>query len=47
MYLYKEDSQHDNAVKTMCEHAVAFAHDLFLDCVVKVRFPPFCMSSLM
>merc|ERR1711871_292018 len=39
VYLYKEDGQHDNAVKTMVEHSVAFQHDLFLDCVQKVRNP--------
>merc|ERR1711871_1078185 len=39
VYLYKEDGQHDAAVKVMTEHALAFAHDLFLDCVQKVRNP--------
>jgi len=39
VYLYKEDGQFDNAVKTMTEHNVAFHHDLFLDCVLKVRNP--------
>jgi len=39
VYLYKEDQQFDNAVKTMVEHTVAFHHDLFLDCVLKVRNP--------
>ena len=39
VYLYKEDGQHDAAVKTMVEHCVAFQHDLFLDCVQKVRNP--------
>lgn len=39
VYLYKEDQQHDAAVKTMIEHTVAFQHDLFLDCVQKVRNP--------
>jgi len=37
VYLYKEDGQHDSAVKTMIDHPVAFVHDLFLDCVQKVR----------
>lgn len=39
VYLYKEDGQHDSAVRIMVEHATAFAHDLFLDCVQKVRNP--------
>lgn len=39
VYLYKEDQQHDSAVKVMVEHCVAFQHDLFLDCVQKVRNP--------
>jgi clathrin heavy chain len=39
VYLYKEDGQHDAAVKVMVEHCVAFQHDLFLDCVQKVRNP--------
>ena len=39
VYLYKEDGQHDNAVKIMVDHATAFQHDLFLDCVQKVRNP--------
>jgi clathrin heavy chain len=39
VYLYKEDGQYDSAVKTMVEHMVAFKHDLFLDCVQKVRNP--------
>lgn len=39
VYLYKEDGQHDSAVRTMVEHTVAFQHDLFLDCVQKVRNP--------
>lgn len=39
VYLYKEDGQHDSAVRTMVDHSVAFQHDLFLDCVQKVRNP--------
>ncbi|KAJ1426287.1 hypothetical protein B484DRAFT_397626 [Ochromonadaceae sp. CCMP2298] len=39
VYLYKEDGQHDSAVKVMVEHPDAFAHDVFLDCVQKVRNP--------
>lgn len=39
VYLYKEDGQHDSAVRTMIEHSIAFQHDLFLDCVQKVRNP--------
>jgi len=39
VYLYKEDGQHDAAVRTMTEHSVAFQQDLFLDCVCKVRNP--------
>lgn len=39
VYLYKEDGQHDSAVRTMIDHAVCFRHDLFLDCVQKVRNP--------
>lgn len=37
MYLYKEDGQPDNAVKTMVEHPIAFQHELFLDCIQKAR----------
>ncbi|KAG1708834.1 hypothetical protein DVH05_022455 [Phytophthora capsici] len=37
VYLYKEDGQFDNAVRTMVDHPVAFSHDLFLDCIQKVR----------
>lgn len=37
VYLYKEDGQPDNAVKTMIEHPVAFQHELFLDCIQKAR----------
>lgn len=36
-FLYKEGGQYDNAVRTMSEHPSAFVHDLFLDCVQKVR----------
>jgi clathrin heavy chain len=39
VYLYKEDGQHDAAVKTMTDHSCAFSQDLFLDCVSKVRNP--------
>jgi clathrin heavy chain len=39
VYLYKEDGQHDSAVKVMVDHAASFKHDLFLDCVQKVRNP--------
>lgn len=37
VYLYKEDGQPDNAVKTMIEHPIAFHHELFLDCIQKAR----------
>ncbi|KAJ1460266.1 hypothetical protein M885DRAFT_459036 [Pelagophyceae sp. CCMP2097] len=37
VYLLKEDEQYDSAVKTMIAHSSAFQHDLFLDCVQKVR----------
>jgi clathrin heavy chain len=37
VFLLKEDEQYDSAVKTMISHATAFGHDLFLDCVQKVR----------
>lgn len=37
VYLYMQDKQHDNAVKTMIEHANAWENDLFLDAVTKVR----------
>ena len=37
VFLLKEDEQYDSAVKTMIAHATAFGHDLFLDCVQKVR----------
>lgn len=39
VYLYKEDGQHDSAVRVMVDHPSAFHHDLFLDCVQKVRNP--------
>jgi clathrin heavy chain len=39
VYLYKQDNQHDAAIKTMVDHPSSFAHDLFLDCVQKVRNP--------
>jgi clathrin heavy chain len=39
VYLYKEDGQHDSAVRTMIDHGIAFQHELFLDCVQKVRNP--------
>ncbi len=39
VYLYKEDNQHDAAVKTMVDHASSYQQDLFLDCVQKVRNP--------
>ena len=39
VYLYKNDNQHDAAVKIMVEHPSSFAQDLFLDCVQKVRNP--------
>ena len=39
VYLYKEDQQHDAAVRTMIEHLVCFVHDLFLNCVQKVHNP--------
>ncbi len=39
VYLYKEDQQHDSAVRTMIDHVPAWSHDLFLDCVQKVRNP--------
>lgn len=37
VYLYKEDGQYDSAVKTMIDHCVCFQHELFLECVKKVR----------
>jgi len=37
VFLLKEDEQYDTAVKTMIAHSTAFQHDLFLDCVQKVR----------
>lgn len=37
VYLYKEDGQHDAAVKLMVTHPTAFVHELFLDCCTKVR----------
>ena len=39
VYLYKEDNQHDAAIKVMVDHASAYQQDLFLDCVQKVRNP--------
>lgn len=37
VYLYKQDGQFDNAVRTMVENPVAFSQDMFLDCIQKVR----------
>jgi clathrin heavy chain len=37
VYLYMQDKQHDNAIKTMMEHAPSWENDLFLDAVTKVR----------
>lgn len=37
VYLYMQDKQFDNAVKTMIEHATCWENDLFLDSVTKVR----------
>ena len=37
VYLYMQDKQFDNSVKTMIEHATAWDNDLFLDSVTKVR----------
>lgn len=37
VYLYMQDKQHDNAIKTMIERAPAWENDLFLDAVTKVR----------
>ncbi|KAJ8613811.1 hypothetical protein CTAYLR_004926 [Chrysophaeum taylorii] len=37
VFLLKEDEQYDSAVKTMIDHSTSFQHDLFLDCVQKVR----------
>ena len=39
VYLYKEDHQFDSAIKVMIEHINAFHHEVFLDCVTKVRNP--------
>ena len=39
VYLYKGDQQYDSAVRVMVDHPDAFHHDLFLDCVQKVRNP--------
>jgi clathrin heavy chain len=37
VYLYMQDKQHDNAVKTMMERAPAWSNDIFLDSITKVR----------
>lgn len=37
VYLYMQDKQHDNAIKTMMERSNAFDNDLMLDSVTKVR----------
>lgn len=37
VYLYMQDKQYDNAVKTMMERSNAWENDLFLDSVTKVR----------
>jgi len=37
VFLYKEDDQHDSAVKMMIQHPTSFKHELFLDCCQKVR----------
>lgn len=39
VYLYKEDGQADAAIRVMIDHSVAFQHEVFLDCVQKVRNP--------
>jgi hypothetical protein len=39
VFLYKEDGQHDSAIRTMTDHSVAFKQDLFFECVQKVRNP--------
>ena len=36
VYLYKEDGQHDSAVRAMIDHCTAWKHDLFIECVQKV-----------
>ena len=37
VYLYMQDKQYDNAVRTMMERAPAWSNDLFLDSITKVR----------
>jgi clathrin heavy chain len=37
VYLYMQDKQFDNAVKTMIEHSSCWENDLFLDSITKVR----------
>ena len=37
VYLYMQDKQYDNAIKTMMERANSWDNDLFLDSVTKVR----------
>jgi len=37
VYLYMQDKQYDNAIKTMMEQANSWDNDLFLDSVTKVR----------
>jgi clathrin heavy chain len=39
VYLYKEDNQHDAAVKIMVDHPSAFTEELFFECVQKARNP--------
>ena len=46
VYLYKEDGQYDSAVKIMIEHTNSFKHDLFLDCVQKIRNPEIQYKSI-
>ena len=36
VFLYKEDGQHDSAIRTMIDHCSAFKPDLFIECVQKV-----------
>lgn len=37
VYLYMQDKQHDNAVKTMMDYSPSWQHDLFMDAITKVR----------
>ena len=46
VYIYKEDQQHDSAVRVMIDHSVSFVHESFLDCVQHVHNPDNLYSAI-